>query len=97
MSAAAVKSQCPSPLKQLRMARVSSWLGPSSGNTVVAVLLAAQEIGAGDIVNISPTAAKPVARRIIVLTVPFAACHGSKQNLARDYSSEVTSTESDSG
>jgi hypothetical protein len=73
MSAPAVKSQCPSALKQLRMARVSSWFGPSSGNSVVAVLFAAQQVAAGRTVNISATAAKPVTGRFILLTVPLAA------------------------
>ncbi len=48
---------------------VSSWLGPSSGNSVVAVLLAACAIGAfgaGKNVRIDPTTANPVISRFIL-------------------------------
>src|SRR6516164_7138278 len=78
MSAPAMKSQWPSALKQLRNICVSSWLGPSSGNSVVAALLAAEAIGLGRNVNMPPTTANPAISRIIGAPLP---------DSLRDYSS----------
>lgn len=85
MSAPAVKSQWPSDLKQLRITRVSSWLGPSSGNSVVAVLLAAAHTPAGSNIGSAATTANPDTSRIIdAIPSPLLT---PRVNLTRDYSS----------
>src|SRR5580693_226278 len=67
MSAPAVKSQWPSPLKQSTVVWVSSWLGPSSGKSVTAVLLAAEPDGAGSKLSIDDATANPDISRFILL------------------------------
>jgi hypothetical protein len=49
---------------------VSSWLGPSSGNRVVALLLAADETGLGRTVNMPPTTANADISRIMAAPLP---------------------------